>query len=1002
MPQHIVNVISFFSASDCRKERHLRSLRGATQSFNNEKTKSKSGKKMMMYYQNVRGLRTKTSEFYSNMMSSSYDFVALTETFLNSSVYDSELFTSDYTVLRKDRHGDVGWGGVLLAVKSCYEVKEVTNIDDLTEDKELIFAIVTRKNIKLFIIVVYLPPSCNSKQYLSVLTCIENAIGTYPDYDFLIVGDFNLKSCNNSVKMQFDVFLDYCKLRQCNNVHNKFGCILDFVLTNISIQNVNVISDAEPLVPVDAYHPPLVIFISLLPLKQTLAKPVSKSRVHSPNTEWNFRKADFQRLYSHIAGSDWSEVLQERDIDAAVDIFYNKLNNVINEHVPLKKNNLNNKYVYPVWYTGEIIHYIKLKHYNLKMFKIHNLLYNRELFKYYRSRVKALINAAYKKYISTVENNITTNPSSFWQYVKDKRTKRQQGREFVYNNQVVVGQDAVDAFAQYFGSVFHDRVPSLNPEAAERDAMDCGTTSRIIINNINAVDLRRAVRRLKTSSAFGPDNIPAFLIKDCLTSFETPLLHLYNLSLQSCVYPNRWKVSRVTPVPKTGSSMEVTSFRPIAVLSVVAKLFESIVNHSLTNQLSGLLSDSQHGFRRARSTLTNHINFVDYASNKMIAGGQVDAAYFDFSKAFDLVDNDILLTKFASFGFSSQLLRFMADYLRDRKQYVRMGVFRSQEYYTRSGVSQGSTLGPTQFLIMINDLPRVLMGTECLMFADDLKLFHSISDISDCEQLQSDIDAVVRWSKRNKLTFNVTKCKSITFTRSRSPVIMSYELAGTPIERVATIRDLGVTLDCKLNFHEHIIKTSKEASKALGFIIRTSSNFNNLKTIKLLYNAYVRSKLEYNSIIWNPQEKLYTLMIEKIQRKFARFIYKRQYGYYPYLYPSLFVSGMVDLDTLELRRKFVHIFHYYCLITERMDNPSVRENIHFYVPDRYLRGTGRRRHRLLACPPSWRSPQTDNCPTGRAINLINRLLQCNPDADLFFNSVGTVSKYILFYLNISK
>ncbi|KAF9794626.1 hypothetical protein SFRURICE_014173 [Spodoptera frugiperda] len=410
----------------------------------------------------------------------------------------------------------------------------------------------------------------------------ENAIGTYPDYDFLIVGDFNLKSCNNSVKMQFDVFLDYCKLRQCNNVHNKFGCILDFVLTNISIQNVNVISDAEPLVPVDAYHPPLVIFISLLPLKQTLAKPVSKSRVHSPNTEWNFRKADFQRLYSHIAGSDWSEVLQERDIDAAVDIFYNKLNNVINEHVPLKKNNLNNK-----------------------------------------SRVKALINAAYKKYISTVENNITTNPSSFWQYVKDKRTKRQQGREFVYNNQVVVGQDAVDAFAQYFGSVFHDRVPSLNPEAAERDAMDC-----------------------------------------------------------------------------------------------------------------------------------------DYASNKMIAGGQVDAAYFDFSKAFDLVDNDILLTKFASFGFSSQLLRFMADYLRDRKQYVRMGVFRSQEYYTRSGVSQGSTLGPTQFLIMINDLPRVLMGTECLMFADDLKLFHSISDISDCEQLQSDIDAVVRWSKRNKLTFNVTKLQS--------------------------------------------------------------------------------------------------------------------------------------------------------------------------------------------------------------------------------------------------
>ncbi|KAF9423136.1 hypothetical protein HW555_001440 [Spodoptera exigua] len=203
-----------------------------------------------------------------------------------------------------------------------------------------------------------------------------------------------------------------------------------------------------------------------------------------------------------------------------------------------------------------------------------------------------------------------------------------------------------------------------------------------------------------------------------------------------------------------------------------------------------------------------------------------------------------------------------------------------------------------------------------------------------------DIDAVVAWSETNRLAFNASKCKSITFTRSKSPILVSYELAGSPLER-----------------------------------------------------------LEYNSIVWDPQEKLYSVMIEKVQRKFARFIYKREYGYYPFLYPSIFVSGMVGLDTLELRRKHVHMLHYYFLLIGRIDNPSVRETIHFYVPDQYLRGSGRRRHRLLASSPSWRSPHGGNCPTGRAVPMLNDFLQRNLDADLFFDGVNIMSRHILRYLN---
>ncbi|KAH9630940.1 hypothetical protein HF086_012085 [Spodoptera exigua] len=256
------------------------------------------------------------------------------------SVYDSELFPPEYVVLRKDRAGDVGWGGVLLAVKSNINVKRITNVDDLTDDKELLFAIVTLKNVKLLVCVVYLPPNYSDKQYLDVLNCIENAVDTFSDYPIVIVGDFNLKSCNVSVQTQFYNFLEYCKLRQCNNICNDYGCILDFALTTLSTQSINVTSDIEPLVPTDAYHPPLEILLSL-PVNTVNKIPtsVTPEQFSSLSSEWNFRGADFPGLYSDIADIDWTDLLRERDVDLAVEILYNKLNSVISARVPHKKSN---------------------------------------------------------------------------------------------------------------------------------------------------------------------------------------------------------------------------------------------------------------------------------------------------------------------------------------------------------------------------------------------------------------------------------------------------------------------------------------------------------------------------------------------------------------------------------------------------------------------------------------------------------------------------------------
>ncbi|XP_048004850.1 uncharacterized protein LOC125240797 [Leguminivora glycinivorella] len=206
---------------------------------------------------------------------------------------------------------------------------------------------------------------------------------------------------------------------------------------------------------------------------------------------------------------------------------------------------------------------------------------------------------------------------------------------------------------------------------------------------------------------------------------------------------------------------------------------------------------------------------------------------------------------------------------------------------------------------MINDLPSAISNCRCLIFADDLKLLQPVANVCDCRLLQESIDKVAEWSEINRLQLNVSKCKVISFSRSKTPVTYSYCLQSVSLERVRSIRDLGVIIDSGLTFQDHIVDMCKKANKNLGFIMRIASQFRDTRIALVLYNAFVRSRMEFNCIVWDPTDQKYRDMMEKIQKKFARYLYKRLYGRYPFLYPSLFVAGMVGLETLELRRKML-------------------------------------------------------------------------------------------------
>ena len=217
-----------------------------------------------------------------------------------------------------------------------------------------------------------------------------------------------------------------------------------------------------------------------------------------------------------------------------------------------------------------------------------------------------------------------------------------------YNNvNYCGGIDISNCFAQFFSSVFNqpyycNAVPSIeNINMYSVDFNKCVLTLNDIFEELN---------RISTKTCPGPDAIPSIFFNECKFVLAVPLLILFNRSLSSGVFPDKWKITYVTPIPKGGDNTQVTNYRPISIISIIPKLFESIVSKKLNPIFKNIIIDEQHGFITGRSTTTNLLILQHHILDAFKAGHQVDVIYTDFSKAFDKIDHNILTTKLYHLG----------------------------------------------------------------------------------------------------------------------------------------------------------------------------------------------------------------------------------------------------------------------------------------------------------------------------------------------------------------
>ena len=253
--------------------------------------------------------------------------------------------------------------------------------------------------------------------------------------------------------------------------------------------------------------------------------------------------------------------------------------------------------------------------------------------------------------------------------------------------------------------------------------------------------VNKVITNLDSSKASGPDCIPVVVLKNCEPELSYILAKLFNKCLKESCFPDCWKVSSVVPVFKNvGERSTAKNYRPVSLLSVVSKVFEKLVNNRIVDHLE------KYGFRSSRSTADLLTVVSDRIARAFNRSGATRAVALDISKAFDRVWNAGLLQKLKSYGISGQISGLISSFLSNRQLRVVLDGKSSQEYPVNAGVPQGSILGPTLFLLYINDLPDDVI-CNIAIYADDTTLYSKCNQASDLWQqleLASELESDLR------------------------------------------------------------------------------------------------------------------------------------------------------------------------------------------------------------------------------------------------------------------
>ena len=336
------------------------------------------------------------------------------------------------------------------------------------------------------------------------------------------------------------------------------------------------------------------------------------------------------------------------------------------------------------------------------------------------------------------------------------------------------------------------------------------------------------------------------------------------------------------------------------------------------------------------------VDFTDFIHQGLIKRQNVGSIFMDLSKAFDVMDHNILKQKLDHYGFRGKFLEFIMSFIQERKYFVYANGINSCTKTVNIGVPQGSTLGPLLFLIFINDMKNCSKLLKFIQFADDTTIMFSSDDIKHLNEiLEQEANKVVIWLNANKLILNVAKTVSMLFSNKRNDPKLKIILDGTELEPQTETTFLGVIIDHKLTWKSHIKHITNKISKSIAILRILRYSFPK-QILKMIYMSLIFSHINYCNLIWGSAYDITLDPLIKMQKKAIRLVNNSHY----LEHTAPIFSSLKIIKVQQVFKLNCLIFMYKCAKNDKFPNfkqrlirnsdvhtHNTRINEHYRIPN---------------------------------------------------------------------
>lgn len=731
-----------------------------------------------------------------------------------------------------------------------------------------------------------------------------------------MIGDLNINIMPENCDPNSEQYLNMCAshgLMPAHLIPTRLGNCLDHVLLKTIKKTTTIVFDS-PFTD----HLPVLFHIDLSP-----RSPPTKALTNT------IERLELPKIVSEIRTLCFSNVLNCFEPNLATNMFVNTIMSIIRRHTTFAQVSCRKRIKKP-WITIGLLRCMKVRDKLHIQTRIHpqNMIIQ-ITYRRYRNFCNNLLKKLKCNYEKNQFEKAKNNPKKTWKVIKEITNMNiisPPARELLNLSHSETA--SIDLVNNYFANVGKDLASQIqNPQnitnAVNGNSLGSPFTwsenplgKSMGLFSVDEQEIDDIITGLRSDCAVGWDGIPSSVIKASRCSLIPPLKHILNLCLAEGIFPEAFKKAVVHPIFKSGDRDNVTNYRPISVLTTLSKILEKILNIRLLSYLerNNLLSCNQFGFRKAISTedavmeLTNKIVKNLDKKTKMIG------IFLDLSKAFDTVSVPLLLAKMENIGVRGPALKIFQDYLSNRSQCVKIQSLKSSDIALSAfGVPQGSVLGPTLFLVYVNQLCQ-LIQPKCsvITYADDTAL---LVEGKTWEEVHANAEralkVVMYWLDSNLLTLNINKTKFLTFspcTSSQPPstyLIRAHRCFSSntanctciPLEKVTYVKYLGVYIDQTLSWKTHIDMLTGRIRKLI-FTFKKLRSSADLETLKSVYLSLAQSILTYCIPAWGGTYVTSLLKLERAQRAVLKVILKK-----PFFFPTVDIYSISDV--LSVRQLFV-------------------------------------------------------------------------------------------------